>query len=78
MNVAVVRASAWFTLHIQCDNCMRDSEMPIEMPVGDDVPRDVEELIESVFLERLPFRCQPCGGVIGKLIGINGGGSYDY
>ncbi len=78
MNVAMVRSSAWFTLHIQCDNCMRGSEKVVEMPVGDEVPRDVDELIESVFLERLPFRCQPCGGVIGKLIGINGGSGYDY
>ncbi len=79
MNVAVLRSSAWFTLHIRCENCMRESEKVVEMPLGDDVPRDAEELIESVFLERLSFRCRPCGGVIGRLIGINGGGSpYDY
>lgn len=78
MNLAVMRSSAWFTLHIQCDNCMRDSEKVVEMPVGDDVPRDAEELIESVFLEKLPFRCHPCGGVIGRLIGISGGTAYDY
>lgn len=78
MGYAVLRSAAPFTLHIRCDNCMRDSEKMVEMPVGDEVPRDADELIESVFLEKIPFRCQPCGGVIGRLVGISGGNAYDY
>lgn len=78
MGLAALKSSAWFTLHIRCENCMRDSQKVVQMPVGDEVPRDAEELIESVFLENLPFRCQPCGGVIGRLVGIEGGESYAY
>ncbi|KAA0684556.1 hypothetical protein DTW90_36060 [Neorhizobium sp. P12A] len=78
MGHALLREVAPFTLHIRCENCLRDSEMVVEMPIGDDVPRDAEELIESVFLERIPFRCHPCGGVIGRLTGISGGNAYGY
>ncbi|TBY54557.1 hypothetical protein E0H59_13825 [Rhizobium leguminosarum bv. viciae] len=78
MGLAALNSSAWFTLHIRCENCMRDSEKVVQMPIGDDVPRDVEELIESVYLESIPFRCQPCGSVIGRLVGITGGNAYGY
>ena len=78
MHLAVLRTAACFTLHIRCDNCLRESEKLVDLPIGDDVPRDADELIESVFLERIPFRCQPCGGVIGRLIGIEGGYDYGY
>lgn len=76
MAYAVLKSSAPFTLHIRCENCMRDSTRVVEMPVGDDVPRDADELIESVFLESIPFRCQ-CDSVIGRLVGIEGGYQYD-
>lgn len=78
MGLAALKSSAWFTLHIRCENCMRDSEKVVQMPIGDDVPRDAEELIESVYLETIPFRCQPCGSVIGRLVGITGGNAYGY
>jgi hypothetical protein len=78
MGYAALRRAAPFTLHIRCENCMRDSVKVVDMPIGDDVPRDAEELIESVYLEKIPFRCQPCSGVIGRLVGISGGNSYDY
>jgi len=78
MHLAVLKSAACFTLQIRCDNCLRDSEKLVELPIGEGVPRDADELIESVFLERIPFRCQPCGGVIGRLIGIEGGYDYGY
>jgi hypothetical protein len=78
MGLAAVKAAGWFTLHIRCENCMRDSERAVELPIGDDVPRDAEELIESAFLGQLTFRCQPCGCVIGRLVGITGVNAYDY
>ncbi|OCJ05285.1 hypothetical protein A6U87_14875 [Rhizobium sp. AC44/96] len=78
MGLALLKQARQFTLHIRCDNCLRESERVVEMPIGDDVPRDADELIESVFLERLPFRCHPCGGVIGRLFGIRGENAYGY
>ncbi|ASS53109.1 hypothetical protein E0H39_03180 [Rhizobium leguminosarum bv. viciae] len=78
MGYAVLKSPTPFTLHIRCENCMRDSEKVVQMPIGDDVPRDAEELIESVYLESIPYRCQPCGSVIGRLVGITGGNAYGY
>lgn len=78
MGYAALKSAAPFTLHIRCENCMRASMTVLEIPVGEGVPRDADELIESVFLERTPFRCQPCGSVIGRLVGIEGGGAYAH
>lgn len=79
MGYAVLKSAAPFTLHIRCENCLRDSFKVVEMPVGDDVPRDADELVESVYLEKIPFRCRPCDSVIGRLVGISGGGDpYAY
>lgn len=76
--LAAVQASAEFTLHIRCENCLRHSQKFIVMPVGEGIPRDADELTESVYLETIPFRCQPCGSVIGRLVGIDGGMSNGY
>lgn len=78
MGLVAYRETADFTLHIRCENCLRDSEKCVQMPIGDGVPRDADELVESVFLESIPFRCQPCGSVIGRITGINGGMTDAY
>jgi hypothetical protein len=78
MGCTVLKSSAPFTLHIRCENCMRESTRDVELPFGDDVPRDPEELTESAFLGSLTFNCRPCGGVIGQLIGIEGGYENGY
>lgn len=78
MGCEVLRTYAPFTLHLRCDNCMRESTRCIELPVGDDIPRDPDELIESAFLGSLKFNCRPCGGVIGQLVGIEGGYGNGY
>jgi hypothetical protein len=78
MGFALLKSAGPFTLHIQCENCLRPSEKIVEVPVGDDAPRDADELIESIYLQSIPFRCQPCGSVIGQLVGITGGNSYGY
>ena len=78
MGLAVLKDTAPFTLHLRCDNCLRESSRDILLPIGDDIPRDAEELIESAYLGSLKFNCRPCGGVIGRLIGIEGGYSNGY
>jgi ribosomal protein S27E len=76
MGWAVLKQTESFTLHIRCENCMRESEKLVAVPVGEDAPRDAEELMGSVYLESIPYRCRPCGSVIGRLIGISGGNRY--
>ncbi|WLR94220.1 hypothetical protein [Shinella zoogloeoides] len=57
---------------------MRESTRDIRLPVGEGIPRDADELIESAFLGDLKFNCRPCGGVIAQLVGIEGGYSCGY
>lgn len=78
MGLAVPAATAPFTLFLRCDNCMRECTRDIRLPVGEGIPRDAEELIESAFLGDLKFNCRPCGSVIARLVGIEGGYSYGY
>jgi hypothetical protein len=78
MGLAVLKSAGQFTLHIRCENCLRESIKEIEIPVGDGAPRDPDELIDSVYLESIPFRCQPCGSAIGQLVGITGGNANGY
>lgn len=78
MGLAVPTATAPFTLHLRCDNCMRESTRHIRLPVGEGIPRDADELIESAFLGDLKFNCRPCGSVIAQLVGIEGGYVYGY
>lgn len=78
MGLATREATAQFTLYLRCDNCMRESTRDIRLPVGEGIPRDADELVESAFLGDLKFNCRPCGSVIAQLVGIEGGCSYDY
>lgn len=78
MGLAVLKTCAPFTLHVRCENCMRESLKIVEMPIGDDVPRDVDDLAGSAFLEQQSFRCRPCGGVIGIIVGIEQGADYAW
>lgn len=73
MGYAVLKSAAPFTLHIRCENCMRDSAKVVEVPCGDHAPRDPDELMDSAFLESIPFRCRHCDSVIGRLTAITGG-----
>lgn len=78
MGCAVLKSAVPFTLHIRCENCMRDSMKVVDVPIGDDAPRDADDLTESVYLRTIPFRCRPCGSVIGRLVGIDGGVCNGY
>ncbi len=62
-----------FTLHIRCENCMRDARRGLTVPVCADMPRDADELLESALLGDMSFRCAHCQGVIGRLFDISVG-----
>ncbi len=75
MTVALRRRPRLFTLHIRCDNCLRESARTIEVPPVDDAPCDVDELVESGFISALRFNCV-CAGLVGQIIGISQERSY--
>lgn len=62
-----------FTLHVRCENCMRESFMGVAVPKADGSPNDVDELLESAVLSNLPFKCSKCPSLIGKVIGAKEG-----
>lgn len=78
MGCAVLKMPLPFTLHIRCENCMRESQKAVEVPEGEGAPRDVDEFMESGLIGSLSFHCRPCGSVIGQIIGIEGGGRHGY
>ncbi len=62
-----------FTLHIRCENCMRESERGLTVPVCADMPTDADELIQSALLSDMRFCCIHCQSVIGQLLDITVG-----
>lgn len=63
--------AARFKLHLQCENCRRNSAVLLDVPEDDDAPRDVDELMDSVFLQAQRFECAVCESFIGTIVGVN-------
>lgn len=61
---------ARFHLHLRCENCMRESMKAVDVPNVDDAPCDPEDLIDSAFLQSIPYSCRHCDGRIGRLFKI--------
>lgn len=70
MPAIALECKASFELHIRCDNCMRESMKVVNVPHVDDAPCDPEDLIDSAFLQTIPYRCRQCQGLIGRLFKI--------
>lgn len=62
-----------FTLHIRCENCMRDTERGVSVPACGQMPLDADDFLESALLDNMSFHCHHCHGVIGRLFGISEG-----
>ncbi len=73
MGLALRRTYRAFSLHIRCENCLRETTRLLSVPPGDDAPDDVDELMGSGFLSSMSFRCSHCDCVIGQLFGISDG-----
>lgn len=65
---AGIRAS--FKLHYRCHNCERAVFKRLDVPDVDDAPGDVEELLESAFLQLQRYLCGGCEGAISTLIAV--------
>lgn len=63
-----------FTLHIRCENCMRETTRGVAFPMCAGMPSDADELLSSAVIENVPFQCAQCESVIGRLFGISEGG----
>lgn len=63
--------AARFELHLRCENCRRNSTQMLDVPEAEDAPSDVEELLESAFLQSQVFFCTICESAIGTIVGVN-------
>jgi hypothetical protein len=71
MDCGSAEAGVRFQLFVRCTNCLRDTSPVLDVPVADDAPTDVDELLESAALQQFRFECQDCGSAIASLVGAN-------
>lgn len=62
--------AARFSLLLRCHNCQRNVSRRLDVPCGDEAPRDIDELLGSAFLQKQRYKCESCEGGIGTLIAI--------
>ena len=70
MQLAYSRPGVAFELHIRCENCQRETSRQVTVPLVDDAPRDIDELLDSAFLSSLKYCCRHCQSPIGRLFGV--------
>lgn len=66
--VPTIRAR--FTARLRCHNCHHITRRTIESPDIEDAPSNVDELLESAWLQRQNFSCEACGEPIATLISV--------
>ena len=71
MNYHVDAGFRLFILHVQCTNCLEKASRDVKVPRVDEAPADVDELLESAFLQNQKFVCRHCDNPIGKLIAVS-------
>lgn len=62
--------AASFRLTVRCTNCTRETQKAVNVPAGDEAPRDIDELMESAYWATIQWRCRHCGSVIGRLVAM--------
>lgn len=65
---AGIRAS--FKLHYRCSNCQRNVFKRLDVPDEEDAPYDVEELLDSAFLQGVRATCEGCESFIGRIVAV--------
>jgi len=63
------RATA-FKLHLRCSNCRKDSTCLLTPPCGPDSPTDIDELLESGWLQQQRFACSQCESIIATITAV--------
>jgi hypothetical protein len=61
---------AHYHLHLRCHNCHKISGRLLAVPDVDDAPNDIDELLESELLNRIPFSCDKCQNPIATIVGV--------
>lgn len=61
---------ARFIVRLRCHNCLKTTTRAIESPDLEDAPCNVEELLESAWLQRQSFACGECENPIATLVSV--------
>ena len=59
-----------FLVHCQCANCQRPSTKRVPVPCVEDAPSSVDEFIDAMEHNPVPFTCRHCESLIGELVGV--------
>lgn len=62
--------AARFRLHLRCEQCVTECKRILDVPLADDAPTDIEDLLESAFLQRQSFVCSVCECPIGVIAAV--------
>ena len=59
-----------FLLHVNCSNCQRPSTKTVPIPVAEGAPASIDEFLEALEHNPVPFYCRHCESLIGELVGV--------
>lgn len=62
--------AASFRITVRCANCARETQKAVNVPAGDEAPRDMKDLLESAYWGQVAWRCRHCGSWIGRLVAM--------
>ncbi|WP_371346502.1 hypothetical protein [Ancylobacter sp. IITR112] len=62
--------AARFRLKVRCFNCKVDTIHTVDVPVADDAPDGIDELLDSQLLRNQRFTCRSCDAAIGVIVGV--------
>lgn len=59
-----------FVLHCHCSNCQQPSTKRVQVPIAEGAPSSVDEFVEMLEYQPVPFSCRHCESLIGELVGV--------
>lgn len=59
-----------FAVFMKCENCLLPHEHRLSVPIEEDAPSTIDELLESTALQSIPFKCRRCESTIAKIVAV--------
>ncbi len=70
MQLMIRESACEYDLFIRCESCRRETVRCVDVSDWDCPPSNIDELVESAYVARMPFSCGQCEGVIGRLFAV--------
>ena len=65
-----IAGSRAFVVHCLCANCQKAYATRVMVPRVEGAPADVDEFIEALEHNPVPFSCKHCESIVGELVGV--------